>query len=60
MTGTWPHINECTRNSVPLDRRFRVFPELMKDKSYRTHTWENGISARTDLLDVDLGMDFHR
>src|SRR5712675_2314894 len=21
MTGTWPHINGCTRNSVPLDRR---------------------------------------
>jgi arylsulfatase A-like enzyme len=36
MTGTWPHINGCTRNSVPLDRRFRVFPELMKDKDYRT------------------------
>ncbi len=36
MTGTWPHINGCTRNSVPLDRRFRVFPELMEDKDYRT------------------------
>jgi arylsulfatase A-like enzyme len=36
MTGTWPHINGCTRNSVPLDRRFRVFPELMGDKDYRT------------------------
>ncbi len=36
MTGTWPHINGCTRNSVPLDRRFRVFPELMQDKDYRT------------------------
>jgi arylsulfatase A-like enzyme len=35
MTGTWPHINGCTRNSVPLDRRFRVFPELMGDKDYR-------------------------
>src|SRR5882724_1145209 len=35
MTGTWPHINGCTRNSVPLDRRFRVFPELMEDKDYR-------------------------
>jgi len=35
MTGTWPHINGCTRNSVPLDRRFRVFPELMQDKDYR-------------------------
>jgi arylsulfatase A-like enzyme len=36
MTGTWPHTNGCTRNSVPLDRRFRVFPELMKDNDYRT------------------------
>ena len=36
MTGTWPHINGCTRNSVPLDRRFRVFPELMKNRDYRT------------------------
>jgi arylsulfatase A-like enzyme len=36
MTGTWPHINGCTRNSVPLDRRFRVFPELMEDSDYHT------------------------
>jgi arylsulfatase A-like enzyme len=36
MTGTWPHINGCTRNSVPLDRRFGVFPELMQDRDYRT------------------------
>src|SRR4029079_7028409 len=35
MTGTWPHINGCTRNSVPLDRRFRVFPELMQDQDDR-------------------------
>ena len=35
MTGTWPHINGCTRNSVPLDRQFRVFPELMEDRDYR-------------------------
>ena len=35
MTGTWPHTNGCTRNSVPLDRRFRVFPELMEDRDYR-------------------------
>ncbi len=35
MTGTWPHMNGCTRNSVPLDRRFRVFPELMEDRNYR-------------------------
>jgi arylsulfatase len=36
MTGTWPHINGCTRNSVPLDRRFRVFAELIDDGDYRT------------------------
>jgi arylsulfatase A-like enzyme len=35
MTGTWPHTNGCTRNSIPLDRRFRVFPELMEDRDYR-------------------------
>jgi len=35
MTGTWPHINGCTRNSVPLDRRFQVFPELMDARDYR-------------------------
>src|SRR5437588_1598641 len=35
MTGTWPHTNGCTRNSVSLDRRFRVFPELMEDRNYR-------------------------
>ena len=36
MTGTWPHINGCTRNSVPLDRRFRSFADLIDDKDYRT------------------------
>jgi arylsulfatase A-like enzyme len=36
MTGTWPHINGCTRNSVLLDRRFRSFAELIDDKDYRT------------------------
>jgi len=52
MTGTWPHINGCTRNSVPLDRRFRVFPELMQDKDYRTaymgkwHLGEEGPAGR--------------
>ena len=35
MTGTWPHTNGCTRNSVALDRRFRVFPELMEQSDYR-------------------------
>jgi arylsulfatase A-like enzyme len=52
MTGTWPHINGCTRNSVPLDRRFRVFPELMGDTDYRTayigkwHLGEEGPAGR--------------
>lgn len=36
MTGTWPHSNGCTRNSVPLDQRFRVLPELLEDNDYRT------------------------
>ena len=36
MTGTWPHTNGCNRNGVPLDRRFRVFPDLMDDKDYHT------------------------
>ena len=52
MTGTWPHINGCTHNSVPLDRRFRVFPELMQDQDYRTayigkwHLGEDGPVGR--------------
>src|SRR5215472_3495748 len=52
MTGTWPHINECTHNSVPLDRRFLVFPQLMQDQDYRTayigkwHLGEDGPVGR--------------
>ncbi|HEY2680208.1 MAG TPA: sulfatase-like hydrolase/transferase [Candidatus Udaeobacter sp.] len=52
MTGTWPHINGCTHNSVPLDRRFRIFPELMQDQDYRTayigkwHLGEDGPAGR--------------
>jgi arylsulfatase A-like enzyme len=52
MTGTWPHINGCTHNSVPLDRRFRVFPELMQERDYRTayigkwHLGEDGPVGR--------------
>ncbi len=52
MTGTWPHTNGCTRNSVPLDPRFRVFPEMMQDKDYRTayigkwHLGEDGPAGR--------------
>src|SRR5713101_9001806 len=52
MTGTWPHINGCIRNSIPLDQRFRVFPELLEDKDYQTaymgkwHLGEEGPAAR--------------
>jgi len=52
MSGTWPHINGCTRNSVPLDRRFLVFPELMQDQDYHTaylgkwHLGEDGPAGR--------------
>jgi arylsulfatase A-like enzyme len=52
MTGTWPHINGCTRNSVPLDRQFRVFPELVQDQDYRNayigkwHLGEDGPAGR--------------
>jgi arylsulfatase A-like enzyme len=52
MTGTWAHINGCTRNSVPLDQRFRVFAELMEDKDYYTaymgkwHLGEEGPAGR--------------
>ena len=52
MTGTWPHTNGCTHNSVPLDPRFRVFPEIMEDKDYRTayigkwHLGEDGPAGR--------------
>jgi arylsulfatase A-like enzyme len=52
MTGTWPHINGCTRNSVSLDRRFSSFAELIDDKDYRTaymgkwHLGEDGPARR--------------
>jgi arylsulfatase A-like enzyme len=52
MTGTWPHTNGCTHNSVPLAQRFRVFPEMMADKDYRTayvgkwHLGEEGPAGR--------------
>jgi arylsulfatase A-like enzyme len=52
MSGTWPHINGCTHNSVPLDRRFHAFPELMEDKDYRSayigkwHLGEEGPAGR--------------
>src|SRR5438067_2551787 len=52
MTGTWPHINGCTRNSVLLDRQFQVFPDLMVDKDYHAayvgkwHLGEDGPVGR--------------
>src|SRR5258708_36409313 len=46
MTGTWPHINGCTRNSVPLDRRFCVFSPPMGGREYgNPHTCERRIRA---------------
>ncbi len=66
MTGTWPHINGCTHNSVPLDRRFRVFPELMQDQDYRTayigkwHLGEDGPAGRgfEDYISTDGHGDY--
>ena len=64
MTGTWPHINGCTHNSVPLDRRFRVFPELMQDQDYRTayigkwHLGEDGPAYAEASAGSLLGADF--
>jgi arylsulfatase len=52
MTGTWPHINGCTRNSVSLNRRFRNFAELIDGKDYLTaymgkwHLGEDGPARR--------------
>jgi arylsulfatase A-like enzyme len=33
MTGTWPHQNGCTRNSVALPPKFKCLPQLV-DSSY--------------------------
>jgi N-acetylglucosamine-6-sulfatase len=33
MTGTWPHQNGCTRNSVALPAKFKCLPQLV-DGSY--------------------------
>src|SRR4030095_5310049 len=52
MTGTWPHNNGCARNNIPLDGRFRVFPELMEDRDHHTaymgkwHLGEEGPAGR--------------
>jgi arylsulfatase len=35
MTGMWPHTTGCTKNSVALDPRFSVLPQLLEDKDYR-------------------------
>ena len=61
MTGTWPHINGCTHNSVPLDRRFRVFPELMQDQDYRTAyigKWHLGEDGRPPPAGADFSIGF--
>lgn len=36
LSGTWPHTNGCTRNSVPLSTNIRAFPELLEGSDYRT------------------------
>lgn len=36
LTGTWPHSNGVTRNSVPLGAEFRVLPQLLQDGAYRS------------------------
>jgi len=34
LTGLWPHMTGCTRNSVPLPARFPAFVELLDDPDY--------------------------
>ncbi|MEY2440563.1 MAG: hypothetical protein QOI34_1948 [Verrucomicrobiota bacterium] len=34
LTGTWPHVNGCRHNNVPLDPSFRCLPELIDDRDY--------------------------
>jgi arylsulfatase A-like enzyme len=66
MTGTWPHINGCTRNGVPLGHRFRIFPELMQEKDYHTaymgkwHLGEEGPAGRGfhQWISTDDGGDY--
>src|SRR2546430_12224944 len=50
MTGTWPHTNGCSRNGVPLDRRFSVFPEIMEEKDF----WR-GFTGEWALCGVGTG-----
>src|SRR5207244_9494864 len=35
MSGMWPHITGCTRNSVILDHRFLVFSEMVEERAHR-------------------------
>jgi arylsulfatase A-like enzyme len=66
MTGTWPHINGCTRNGVPLDHRFRIFPELMQENNYysayvgKWHLGEEGPAGRgfDQWISTDDGCDY--
>ena len=54
MTGTWPHINGCTRNSVALDRRFRSFAELIDDKALEKERNHREADRKRDQAQVVL------
>jgi arylsulfatase A-like enzyme len=36
MTGLWPHTTGCTSNGSVLDPKFKVLPQLIQDRDYRT------------------------
>ena len=36
MTGLWPRTTGCTQNGGEVDKKFRVLPELIGDRDYRT------------------------
>jgi arylsulfatase A-like enzyme len=36
LTGTWPNMNGCIRNAVPLPNHFQCLPEMMDDSDYQT------------------------
>ena len=36
LSGTWPHQNGCTNNTLALSRKFRCLPEMVADSDYRT------------------------
>ena len=49
LTGLWPHTTGCTSNGSTLDPRFRVLPELIQDRDYRTAymgKWHLGSARR--------------